>query len=1520
MPHPEIDFARIRPHAGSRHAAFEELCAQLAFLEDRPLTAEFIRKGSGGDAGVECFVRLPDGSERGWQAKYVFNWNGLSTQLDSSMNALIEKHSQMKEIIICLPFNFPDSRPKTGTSARQKWEAWKNKWEGKAAEVQHTISISLWDESKLRSLLVTNTPAHVGQLFYWFDAEFLTSEWFTEKFDKARAALGSRYTPQTNVELPLRQQFQALARHPFLGNTVQDWSQELSTRSRDALRCLDQANVDNDLAPQVEALNKSLEMLGKAFQGKLPDPDSDLPLTDWKKFLADCRNAVDNTLPKIFSQLSSEIENQAKAAQAASSYLDRLGCLLRHIDVGLDSGIWQLANSRSVLLTGAAGSGKSHLLADFVDHQINSGCPAILVPGNAMIEDDPWSQLIKFLNLPGDLQTKRFLGALDAAAAAASTRAIVCIDAINEHHGPDIWPNRLAGFLEEARQFQRVAIVLSCRTTFVKHIIPDSLSEDRLKQVLHPGFGGKETADRYLEMRGIVRPGAPNLMPEFQNPLFLKTLCDSLEKEDRSEIPHGLRGVSAIFTYYHETIIHSITKRMNLDSNFGLVPDALKSFTKILLDRHEGYAPLCDVRNTFENILPSNGNMNQSLLTQLENEGVLTIEPVQQCDGTVCRMVRFTFERYSDHKIARWLLNEHLDQNDIKQSFGSETILGQFVFGVENYRRAGVIEAIAIQLPELVGTEIIDVGHDEDILVNEAFLDSLLWRRHECFTDRALELARTLIDSDGEWDLFVKIATEPSNMFNADYLHGCLSRLTMPERDSTWSHYLNWHDDKNSPVGVLIDWAWREGMGTIDNDRARLAAVVLGWFLSSSNRAVRDKATKALACLFAKRLQLAAETLRAFAEVDDLYVQERLFAAAYGAALQSKTKTEQGPSKLATTSYELVFANDSPQLNELLRDHARGIIYFARSRGNLTGNVDMDRVRPPHKSPWPIEHVPDSTVESYTRDLDSKYSDWITNSAVHDGDFARYIIDPIVGHWAPVPISEDDCPTEQFLAENWITEFRKSAKQEQQQAFDDVKRAAESLGLAVNNRCDTSEPKAVLAAAELAFEATLSCDVWEAYRVTAMDFVRAGSITDWRAHHGARFNSGWARRWVCKRAHELGWTPERFALLEPGCSHDRNDHKIERIGKKYQWLALHELVARMADNLLFMESSFENETQRPYQGAHEIEFKLRNIDPSLLVAGTHYNGWKQWSSTWWVPVDEPDLSSIKPPERLAWLKTDLDLFNCASLIDLTAPKDDRRWLVLGGFAHWRQYDARGNKHNLERESWYRIRCIVVKKEDREQVIGCLGGQILTDPDSLPALKLNGSTYLGEYPWHPSTGFLEDWIEPDSLYLLNKLPVPIRSTTIDYLCERGGHDYSIEETTRITMPAPWLAKAMKLRFRDGCKPEFLGPDGQTRFFDTSLVEPGFPAALIDKDTFLTGLKDLGLAAIWVIAGEKSVYGSGSGSIMAFGGRVEHTGVYSIGADRAVENVCPIHKNDHESDPEQLRVLLDGGNFPTAIGTK
>ena len=97
-------------------------------------------------------------------------------------------------------------------------------------------------------------------------------------------------------------------------------------------------------------------------------------------------------------------------------------------------------------------------------------------------------------------------------------------------------------------------------------------------------------------------------------------------------------------------------------------------------------------------------------------------------------------------------------------------------------------------------------------------------------------------------ELLISIATEPSNKFNAHFLHRELMAKSMPERDASWSILLAARG-LEGPVETLITWATRSSHEHIDGERALLAGTMLTWLFTTSHREVRDKATKALACV-----------------------------------------------------------------------------------------------------------------------------------------------------------------------------------------------------------------------------------------------------------------------------------------------------------------------------------------------------------------------------------------------------------------------------------------------------------------------------------------------------------------------------------------------------------------------------------------------------------------------------------------------------------------------------------------------
>ena len=178
---------------------------------------------------------------------------------------------------------------------------------------------------------------------------------------------------------------------------------------------------------------------------------------------------------------------------------------------------------------------------------------------------------------------------------------------------------------------------------------------------------------------------------------------------------------------------------------------------------------------------------------------------------------------------------------------------------------------------------------------------------------------------------------------------------------------------------------------------------------------------------------------------------------------------------------------------------------------------------------------------------------------------------------------------------------------------------------------------------------------------------------------------------------------------------------MERIGKKYQWLALHELVARMADNLAFVEGRWEYDASRrpEYKGAQQVG--LRDIDPSLLITRTHHDGWKEWGRTWWVPID-PQLRPVGPHERIAWLHSETDLLNGSALIDLVDPGTGRKWLALDGFSKWIGWAMRDGHREMQRDTWFRLRCFVVARAHEAQIVNSLKDR---PPSGRPVASVHG---------------------------------------------------------------------------------------------------------------------------------------------------------------------------------------------------
>lgn len=387
----------------------------------------------------------------------------------------------------------------------------------------------------------------------------------------------------------------------------------------------------------------------------------------------------------------------------------------------------------------------------------------------------------------------------------------------------------------------------------------------------------------------------------------------------------------------------------------------------------------------------------------------------------------------------------------------------------------------------------------------------------------------------------------------------------------------------------------------------------------------------------------------------------------------------------------------------------------------------------------------------------------------------------------------------------------------------------------------------------------------------------------------AAFNATWAQRWVFQRVISLGWTPERFADFDWGVNImfvSNTGHKPERFGKKYQWIAFHELIARVVDNFHMMpEYGGEPVT---YEGPWQL--LLRDIDPTLPppLRTLDMDGYAEVGRTfadgsdhWWLP-DGPCYRDDDPPasrgdSQLASEREILADLSVESLLRITSsegwgtdrsdiPKfeplvrrqDDggTKWVVLHAWYIWTggpPWERTGRSRRREMRS--HIYSWLVRPKQREAVVGYLE-HILMGRMPEGAGNIN-TAYLGELPWAISRNNSEDIWQPVPHHLDEESTcLEVSPAWEEYNWEGNNKDCSINDGVQACYPAPFLFGTGALTWKPSRR-EWMDRAGATV---AQFVESGDHSALLVREDWLKRtLRTANLDVVFGWSGEKRLLG-------------------------------------------------------------
>ncbi len=1380
----------IKPFNNSQNSAFEELVCQMAREEDVEGKKEFCRIAAP-DGGVEAYCILENGSECGWQAKYFFSMGSSQwQQLKKSFKTALKTHPKLNKYIICIPLDRQDPR-----LSEEKWfmDRWNEKvleWTDYAKAQGREVIVEFWGSSELIHRL--SQKKHAGRKLFWFSEEDFSDQWFKSHIENSISNLGKRYTSELNVELEISKNFDGISKNDSFRQCTKDNFHDFILASNKALSSLQGLPLTEEVN-QISTALKNIEKVFSAAQSKellQIDIDSlEESIGEIQKTLSECGKIVDADKKERKESSNYQKHSINKAWDALHEFSDFI-----------QSSTLQLANRPIALLSGAAGIGKSHLLADIASNRINAKKSCILLLGQHFTSyESPWTQILRnLLRLACD--EKELLGALNAKAEAQGERLLFLVDAINEGKGRYFWPEHIRGFVNDFSKYPWIGLVLSVRSSYEKLLTPDSfISDNGITEISHFGFDGIEyqAARFFFSQHGIEQPSVPLLNPEFKNPLFLKLFCEGLHRSRLTKVPKGYGGISSIIDFF----IQSIDEKLSAP-NFFDYPTGQKIIKKVI-DRLieyklENNTSIVSYEKAFEladGILSKFSNKRR-FLDELISEGVLSKNLFWEEDGKSEEGVYLAYERFEDHLTVAFLLDRSLTTTPLDEIFREGGALYHYI--EDSGLTQGILESLSIQIPERAGKELyelVDEAKKDDTGVIDSFINSLIWRKPETIKEKTIAYVNKYVFSyEHSFKLFFQtvysVATDPEHFYNANRLHRYLMQSSMADRDASWTVNIHNQDHQGSAMFRLIDWAKSEAdKSYISSESRLLAAKALAWLFTSTNISFRDSATRALVVVLENSFATIKALFVEFEKVNDPYVYERIFAAAYGAVLRSQKL--EGLKELSEYIVETIFKADEVYPNVLVRDYARNIVEYASHRKCITlENIDI--IRPPYRSSFPSTLPSNDEIDAYKYDYNSP-------------DFKEHF-------WG-----------QNSILMSMVTEYGRGTG-----GYGDFGR-----------------------------------------------YTFQSAFYDWQD-----FNSNDLSNYACKLIFDkYGYDVEKHGRFDRyATSGDRHTNQKERVGKKYQWLALYEVLARVSDNFKMLDRSTswgEDKKYLWYQGPWEPF--VRNIDPTVVH---HQVKVSQASENLADPGNYSDWADTHEK----WLVSDQNLPDPISIIS-DNESGNSEWVVLKKHLSWEEPGLVGQDDFQcpKKHLWYHIRSYLVKEDECDGLIHWLKGQYLRG-DWHYEKQDRYQVFSREFYWALAYRFFKnpyygghDWESVDDRQNDSEVVAQVLSTTEGYRWESGA-DY--ENQPSYLGPCETLYLGMKLDYSRNIG-EWLSEDGHVVCLDSSVSGGGGSVLKIKKDCLEQFLSNNKLKIFWTCFGEKNINGASFGE-RRYPRGLEISGVYTLNA--------------------------------------
>ena len=648
--------------------------------------------------------------------------------------------------------------------------------------------------------------------------------------------------------------------------------------------------------------------------------------------------------------------------------------IIESFDLSKDKYLKNL-NSNCLLIEGKVGSGKSHLLGYEAEFHGNKDlCRTILLLGHKFVlNDQPQKQIMIELGLDGST-FHEFIQACEAKGEIDGGITVIMIDALNECTAHKVWKTYFNEIIKEIEKFKHVRLVCSIRSTYKEIFFDDTIST-RINNMEIPilqldGFRKilANAVSVFFSYYNIPITTAAMFNNEFENPLFLRTYCEAYtEMEDA-----GSRGIFALYKKYIEKEEKKIKEELDITDRMHYADKIFEIIGEYLFTKNSTSIPYVVLLDKAKDAYINKEVIDAFLRSQIIVDYYFDTES----------NVFVEYELYRDFIVSKYLLESVSSYEELKEVVQKKILTLDENGSLQRYNAIGYFATLSVLAKEKYNKEIIDflkILPPKDgyglYLYNEfvsEYINAYHWRSNNDINSKdyfeiVVPYIKTNHCIETHIENMLSLAGRKCSL-NAYALTKWLFPMSLAHRDHIWTIYINEHYDKGDKIYNTIQYFLAEDLSNLKREERLIYGQELCWFLSASNRPLRDQSSRALVKVLKNNLGVITRLIEIFINVNDTYIISRLFCCAYGAILLSTDELDQNDVKeLASFIFNEIFNKECVYPDILLRDYALNILEYFSAKG-YKFEFSMRSCRPPYNSP----DVPDVPIDIISKEYSSE--------------------------------------------------------------------------------------------------------------------------------------------------------------------------------------------------------------------------------------------------------------------------------------------------------------------------------------------------------------------------------------------------------------------------------------------------------------------------------------------------------------------------------------------------------------------